>query len=363
MTEHRRAATGHVYATMRIVLVCATAVLLFGLSLRPLLEEDYRHRGLAACAFAVLAVVTSACSWWAFRRRPLPAALTVTGTLLVLAAATAATVAVSPERRFQAPDWSFGLAGWYVLLLLLDRVRVLVTVLAAHMTMSAGLFLVEGTPDRAALGTAGATAFGAVGVQLAVVVITRVLCSRSREAAEAAEERDRLLTRMLAAHQWRERQRDLFAAQMGTVLPLLAGLADGVTDPRDEDTQRQCALTATQLRRLFAQNDDVPDPLVHEVTACVDVAERRGVDVSFAVSGAAVELPLHIRQELTGPLVTALSAARRRARVSVLRTEEEVRIAVIADAGTVAAATSTGPVDVEYGGYGQFQRLETRWRK
>ncbi|WP_241672191.1 hypothetical protein [Streptomyces sp. IB2014 016-6] len=363
MTEQRHTATGHVYATMRIVLVCATAVLLFGLSLRPLLEEDYRHPGLAVCAFAVLAGVTGACSWWALRRRPLPVALMVTGTLLVLAAATAATVAVSPERRFQAPDWSFGLAGWYVLLLLLDRVRVLVTVLAAHTAMSAGLFLIAGTPDRAALGAAGAATFSAVSVQLAVVVITGVLCGRSREAAEAAEERDRLLTRMLAAHQWRERQRHLFAAQLGTVLPLLAALADEVTDPRDEDTRRQCALTATQLRRLFAQNDDVPDPLVHEVTACVDVAERRGVDVSFAVSGAAVELPLHIRQELTGPLVTALSAARRRARVSVLRTEEEVRIAVIADARAVAAATSTGPVEVEYGRYGQFQRLETRWRK
>ncbi|NEB70165.1 hypothetical protein G3I39_24380, partial [Streptomyces fulvissimus] len=127
-----------------------------------------------------------------------------------------------------------------------------------------------GVPDRAALGTAGTATFSAVTVQLAVVVITRVLCRGSREAAAVAEERDRLRTRMLAAEQWQKGRRDLFTGQLGAVLPLLAALADGVTDPRDEEAQRQCALRATQLRRLFAQNDEVPDPLVHEVAACVD---------------------------------------------------------------------------------------------
>jgi hypothetical protein len=47
-------------------------------------------------------------------------------------------------------------------------------------------------------------------------------------------------------------------------------------------------LAATQLRRLFAENDDVPDPLVHELSACIDVAERRGLAVSLAVSGETV---------------------------------------------------------------------------
>ena len=58
---------------MRVVLVCATTVLMFGLALRPLLEQDYRHPGLAVLAFAVLAGVTGCCSRWVLRRRPLPA--------------------------------------------------------------------------------------------------------------------------------------------------------------------------------------------------------------------------------------------------------------------------------------------------
>ncbi|MFF2652055.1 hypothetical protein [Streptomyces sp. NPDC058045] len=360
--SERRAAGDHVYATMRIVLVCAAGLLQFGLSLPPLLVEEYRNRWLAVAAFTALACVTAVCGGWVLRRRPLPGVLVAAGTAVVLAAAFCATAALAPEHRFQAPDWSFGLVGWHLLVLLLDRVRVLVTVLAVHLVASLGLFLSAGVPDRAALGAAGAVAFSAVNVQLAVIVITRVLRRQTQEADEAAEERDRLITRVLLAQQWEEGQRSAVAGQLGSTLPLLAGLADGELDPRDGDTRRRCALAATQLRRLFAENDEVPDPLVHEVTACVDEAERRGVDVSFAISGAAVPVPSQVRHELTGPVVAALSAARSHARVSVLRTDAEVRIAVLADASTDVVTAATGRVGVEYGVYGDYLRLEARWR-
>lgn len=297
--------------------------------------------------------------------KPLPVALVVVGTAVVLAVSFCASAALAPDQRFQASDWSFGLVGWHLLLLLLDRVRTLITVLTAHLVTSMGLFLSAGVPDRATSGAAGAAAFGAVNVQLAVVVITRVLHWQTHEAMAVAEEKDRLVTRVLTAQQWERGQRSLFADQLGSTLSLLAGLADGELDPRDSDTQRRCALAATQLRRLFAENDDMPDPLVHEVTACVDAAERRGVEVSFAISGAAVPVPSQVRHELTGPVVTALSAARIRARVSMLRTDEEVRIAVVADADACAGLVieSTGRVGVEYRVYGEYLRLEARWRK
>ncbi|MEU4743259.1 hypothetical protein AB0G02_22745, partial [Actinosynnema sp. NPDC023658] len=110
------------------------------------------------------------------------------------------------------------------------------------------------------------------------------------------------------------------------------------------------------------------------------VAERRGVVVSFAVSGAPVAVPADVRRELTGPVAQALSAARERARVSLLRTEGDVRVAVVADAGVADAGvgiatgseartgskdgvgTGSGRVEVECGTHGRQARMEARWR-
>ncbi len=110
----------------------------------------------------------------------------------------------------------------------------------------------------------------------------------------------------------------------------------------------------------------MPDPLVHELSACVDVAERRGLAVSLAVSGETVPVPTAVRRELTGPVITALSAARSRARVSLLRTDEEVRVAVVADTDVAGAADLTTldslGVDVAWYAHGEQTRMEARWR-
>lgn len=362
MGEHR-AASDHVHATMRIALLGVVVLLQFGLSLRPLLEQEYRHRWLSSSAFVALLCVTAACSAWVPRRRPVPAVVVTMGTVVVLAASSCAAAAVPPGGHFRAPDWSFGLVGWYLLLLLLDRVPLLLAAMSAHLATSVGVFLLAGTPNRGEISAAGTAALGAVSVQLAVVVFAKLLRHNANRAMAVSAERDRLVTRLLVAEQWERGQRTVFAGRLGMTLPLLADLADGVLDPRDGGTQRRCALAATQLRRLFAENDEVPDPLVHEVTACVDVAERRGIDVSLAISGAAVAMPPDVRHELTGPVAAVLSAARERARVSVLRTDEDVRIAVLTDGGADVVTASSGRIEVECGTYGKILRLEARWRR
>lgn len=358
-----RAAADHVFATVRIALLGVACVVQFGLCLWQLAGHEYRPEWLVVAAFAALAVVTATCGVWVVRRKPLPRTVVVAGVAVVLTASFCASAAVPPGGHLRLPDWSFGLVGWHLLLLLLDRVPVLVTVYGAHLAVSVGQFVVADAPGRAEVGAAGAVVLGTATVQSAVVVISRMMRGSARQALAVAAERDRLMTRVLSAQEWERGQRTVFAGQMGVTLPLLADLADGVLDPRDGDTRRRCALAATQLRRLFAENDEVPDPLVHEVTACVDVAERRGIDVSLAVSGAAVEVPADVRRELTGPVVTALSAARVRARVSVLRTDEDVRVAVVADAGAGAIATTSARVEVDCGTYGEHLRMEARWRR
>ena len=55
--------------------------------------------------------------------------------------------------------------------------------------------------------------------------------------------------------------------------------------PTTRTVQRRCALAAARLRRLIAESDDVPDPLLHELRACVDLAERNGLPVDLVAVG------------------------------------------------------------------------------
>jgi hypothetical protein len=349
----------HVVATMRLVLLAVTAVVQAGLGIRPLVV--YEHAPAAYLAFAALALVTLTCAWWVIQRKPLPNLVVVAGVAVVLVASVVATAALPPDSFFGAAHWSFGLIGWHLLLLLMDRVTLVIVALATHDVISVVQFVLAGQIDRADVGAAGVVLLGVTSFQVGMLVITRVLHRSARQAAEVAVEREHAATRAALAEQWERDLRTAFAGQLGATLPLLADLADGALDARDEDTRLRCALAATQLRRLFAENDDVPDPLVHEVSACVDLAQRRGVVVSLAVSGEPVQVPPDVRRELTEPLVVALSAARARARVSLLRTAEEVRVAVVADAGG-GLGTTSGRVDVESGTYGEHTRTEARWR-
>lgn len=352
-----------VVATIRVALVCVVTVLQFGLSLPNLLRHDHQPHELAVAAFVGLACVTAGAAVWALRRRPLPRPVLAAGIAVVLAASVAATTATPAADQFGPSDWAFGLIGWHLLLLLIDHAPLLYATLGAHTAVTVGHFLADGIPGRAALGTAGVVVIGTVAVQLAAAVISRLLSGRSRAAMALAAERDRLASRVLSAEEWERGQRTAFAGHLGATLSLLADLADGLLDPREPDTRRWAALAATQLRRLLAENDDVPDPLVHELSACVDVAERRGVDVSLAVSGTAVDVPDPIRRDLTGPVAAALAMAGTRARVSVLRTDGEVRVAVVSDAGTPAAPANSPEVNVESGTYGEYTRMEARWRR
>ncbi|QFZ20879.1 hypothetical protein [Saccharothrix syringae] len=348
-----------VAASIRLVLLGVVAVIQPGLGLVPLLSHD-RGPG-ATAAYLALTLVTLVCAVWIVRRRPVPEPVVALGAVVVLVASAVATAALPPGGHFGAGHWSFGLAGWHLLVLLADRPRLSAVALGAHTAAGIAQFALAGAPDRTAIGAAGVVVLGVTSFQFGVLLLTRVLLRNARRAAEAAVAQERAATRAAAAEQWARDLRTGFAGGLGSTLPLLADLADGVLDPRAEETRRRCAFAATQLRRLFAEQDDSPDPLVHEVSACVDVAERRGLVVSLAVSGEVVPVPTDVRRQLTAPVAAALSAARERARVSLLRADGEVRVAVVADAA-VPVDPAPGPVEVRSDTYGGQTRTEARWR-
>ncbi len=344
---------------VRIVALGVAAIVQIGLCLAPLL----RHPALAAVvAYVAFAVVTSASAFWLLRRRPLPGFIAATGTVLVLVASGVATAVVPADDFFRDRHWSFGLVGWLLLVLLSDRPPLLGGSLALHAAVSVAQFLLAGTPARTDVGDAAIVLFAVTAFQLAIGGLIRLVDRRTGEAAAVAAERERLETRAALARQAGRDLRAGFAEQLGATLPLLAGLADGTVDPRSDAARTRCALAAAQLRRLFAENDDVPDPLVHEVTACLDVAERRGVAVTLAVSGDPVDVPPALRRHLTGPVLTALTTARTRARVSVLRTPGLVRVAVVADT-TGERHDFAGAADVVVTSHTQDGQtwMEARW--
>ncbi|MFC9254682.1 histidine kinase [Amycolatopsis thailandensis] len=339
----------------RIAVLLATAVIQIGLSL-------VRLDGTASrVAFTTLAAVLVVAAWWVLRWKPVPWPVALPGAVVVLAASATATWALPPDRLFGDGDWASGLAGWHLLVLLLDRPTLAMAALVFQMTLT---FLRQGAAptDRGEIGSAVIVGLSVLAFQAATLTLIRVVNRRAGEAAEASAERDRQAHRKALAEQREADQRSRFAGQLGATLPLLAGLADRTLDPRDEIVRQRCTLAATQLRRLFAENDDVPDPLVHEVSACVDLAERRGVTVTLAVSGEPAPVPTGIRRELTGPLMIALVAARSQARVSVLRTGDEIRVAAITDGEPGATANGSGAVDVEWHALGERSWMEAKWR-
>jgi hypothetical protein len=349
MTDHAVLTT-----TRRVLLVVVLAIQLV-LTLPQLVETP--HGPAAWVAYVLLTSTLGIVAGNVAAARPeLPAWLAVAP----LAASVLATTALPAGASFAPPDWAFGLVGWYLLLVLVERPAMLLAALSAHICFSIAWFAHTGNGD---VGTAGVVILSGTSFQLGILVITRVLHRDARLAAEAAAEHNAARTREELA---RQREQDLkagFEGQLGAVLPLLADLADEQVSVADQTTRLRCSVAAVQLRRLFAENDDVPDPLLHELTACVDVAERRGVVVSLAVSGTATPVPTEVRRELVAPMAQALAVANGRAKVSLLRTATEVRVAVVTDAPETLPETGAAEaVTVETSVHSGLVRSEARWR-
>ncbi|WP_290050277.1 hypothetical protein [Amycolatopsis solani] len=175
------------------MLLGVTAVIQPGLGLAPLLRHQsaYRPPLAADLAFVVLAAVTAACAWWVLRRKPLPLAVSIAGTLVVLTASSVATAALPPDSFFREPHWSFGLVGWHLLVLLADRVPALLTALGVHVAASVTQFLLAGPVARTELGDAAIVVFGVTVFQLAVAGLITLLDRRAREAAAAGANQGR----------------------------------------------------------------------------------------------------------------------------------------------------------------------------
>lgn len=249
-----------------------------------------------------------------------------------LAAGGLATAAVPGPALLGGAGWAWGATGWFGVLVLLRRPPVeLVALLLANSGVTLAVLAYDGVLDRVGVARFGTVLYGTAALQLTVALTARALDATGRRAAAvagaaAAVRRRRQVAEELHAGR-QERYRDL----RRSAGPLLAGLAAGTLDPAERDTRHRCAVAASRLRRLFAETDDVPDSLLHELRACADIADRRGVLVDLQVLGRLPELDRTARRTLTEAPLVALAGAERNARVTVVGRSDEVAVSVLAD--------------------------------
>jgi hypothetical protein len=339
----------------RGVLGVQAADLVFSLPILLGNASGYRPFWCEALAFAALVGVSVLAAVPVLRRQPWGAwRWPLLGA--ALAAHTAATAAVAPADLFGAPHWSWGIFGWSAVLLLLDRpVSILLAVLAVHLGVTVGQVVAVGRADVSTFVGMTITALVLGGLQVAVWFLGAGARRAAATAARLAAEGERLRTADLVAEQIHRDRQAKYAELTGTAGPLLAGLATSELDPGDPAVRQACLIEAARIRRLFAESDDSSDPLVHELTACIDLAARRGVVIQLAVRGECPPLPQQVRRGLTEPAILALATAASSARVTVVAVPDRVTVSVVTD-GTEP------PPDGRTGGTGQ-ERVDVAWAR
>lgn len=327
--------------------------------------SSYRQPWVAGAGWLAFAGVGIVASTWLLRSARSPAWPLVAALLLVDAVVSAAMPA---DLLFAPANWGWSTIGWFALLVFWGRAMTgLVVVLATNAAIALTTVLANGGGTAADMSRYTMYVYGTAVLPIALHYGAGRLSTMARDRAMAVAARTGIEAERLAAVQaHRERQQRLQLIGR-TAEAILAELADGRADPADPAVQRRCAREAARLRRLIAESDDVPDPLLHELRACVDVVERNGLPIEFVVIGTPPPLPVEIRRRLVEPHTATLTTAERWARLTVLAGPDEVVVSVATPNVTgepLGVAPSRTSDDVQYT-YERDEELvwtQTRWR-
>jgi hypothetical protein len=283
--------------------------------------------------------------------------------MVALSLIISVTIAVNADGEVTGfENWAFGAVGWLGVLAGWGRSAApLAVVLVGNGAASTIAMVVLTDPDLQDVAFVLTSLAGSAALQVALAYGVRTQSRIVAGAVEAAAARSEVESRRFAAEQAHAARVRRHEFLQRTAAVALAGLADGTGDPADPAVQRRCAIEAARLRRLFLEADEVPDPLLHEVRACLEVAESRGVPVRMSVSGEVPPVPVQARRDLIEPVVDVLSSARTHARVTISGGGGEVQVSVIADADTPPPPAAAGPVRVECQREGESLWVQTSW--
>lgn len=281
----------------------------------------------------------------------------------VLLAGVAVGELAVPGGFFSHDAWTFSVSGWFALVALWRRsLAELCCFFAANALLGLILLVVLGDAGRVGIARFIIYCFGSV-LQITLFAGGKWAAAVAGHGAAAEEELARIRNAQLAADAVQAGRRSRYEAVRATVAGLLDGIAAGTLDLAEPASRQRIAVAVTRLRRYLVETDEVPDPLSHELRACADAAERRGVAVDLlAPAGTVPPLPVGVRRALTEPLIAVLAATATHARITVVASAAEVTVAVLADAH-LAAALLPAQVGVQasFDAEGELLWVQTRW--
>jgi hypothetical protein len=291
----------------------------------------YRWPVLSLAGWAGYSLAVAVCSWQLLRG---PGAVRRPGLMAAVALACGVAVGIACQGAvMRYPGWAFGSIMWVAILAFWGRrLHWLLGFFVANTLINGALMVTFGDHDRASIARFLVATFGAGAIQLGFASGARALTLAATWAVDAAAKKSQEEGERRAADEVHRSRHERYLALGKIAAPALARLAAGAADPADPALQRSCAAAASRLRRLIAETDDLPDPLLHELRACADVAERRGVIIDLVPVGSTPDMPVEVRRALSELPIEVLAATRSFARITLAATEEYVAVSIVADA-------------------------------
>lgn len=348
--------------TIRAVLLTVALTMQFGVY-GHLLVTGWPGDDTELVVYVVLAVTGIGSAAILVVRGRTPVAVRWLGAALLFACSVTTSVLLPPDAVALAEHWSFSVIGWHALALLFDvALWWFAGFCVAHVVVTVWPAVAAGASVQE-LAAMAVVVVAVVGFQIGVALSARLVRAIADASARASEAEELLTTQeeaTTAAARHRERR---YADLHLTTLPLLAGLADGELDPRDEVVRRRCAVEASRMRRLFSETETADDRLLHELGAAIDIADRHGATVQLLVRGTPIDVPKPVRHELLAPVAEALATTDSEARLTVLYTPERVHLSVVCPASDppVTPPCGSGIDHVSSVSAGRLW-LETSWR-
>lgn len=229
-------------------------------------------------------------------------------------------------------DWSYGAFGFVAAVVLFGQPPTMMAgALLANCAIGVGVLARLGQLDQQTLVPFLATTVGVSVFPFAAVVFYPQLARVAQLAASDIGGRQELLARELKASQVAA-DRALRSAEIeSTAAPLLQSLADGSADPQDQRVRTAARVESARLRRLFAEVDEVGEPLLHEVRASMDAVERHGVAVTLETRGDIPGLPVALRRALLEAPMSTLASAIDSARIVIMAGPRSLSVSVVTD--------------------------------